>query len=391
MSYRADPDLLLEIQKYGAANIEACFNCGNCTAICPLSTEDETFPRRVIRLAQLGVWKELLGSKELWTCYYCGECTTTCPREADPGEFMAAARRYAIASYDRLGLAKVLYTSPVLSVIFLVLLAALTALFMYTSHGSMPTDSLRLFEFIPAHVIHDLGIAGFVFVALAGILGAVNMAIQIGRANGLSRDGVRLNWLGALWETIGVEVLGQTRYRQECETEEERPSWYLQKWFIHASVMWGFLGLFAATGLDWILDIVGVKATGTWVPIWYPVRLLGTVAGLFLLYGASVAIVKRLRKADEPSTHSFLSDWLFLVLLWISTVSGFALEIAIYLPQAPVWGYWMLLFHVAVVADLLLLAPFTKFAHAFYRTVALYVQALKPVPVAGLAGAVSTD
>jgi hypothetical protein len=29
---------------------------------------------------------------------------------------------------------------------------------------------------------------------------------------------------------------------------------------------------------------------------------------------------------------------------------------------------------------LLVLLPFTKFAHVFYRTVALYVHALKPVP-----------
>lgn len=391
MSYRADPQLLLELKKYGDVNIESCFNCGNCTAICPLSTEDENFPRRVIRFAQLGIREKLLGSKELWMCYYCGECTATCPRQADPGEFMAAARRYAIASYDRLGLAKVLYTSPILSLIFLVLLAAFLALFMYTSHGPMPADSLRLFEFIPAETIHNLGLAVIMIVALAGIVGAVNMAIQIGRANGLPRDGVRLNWLGALWEAIGVEVLGQTRYRQECETAEERPPWYLQKWFIHASTMWGFLGLLAATALDYGLDIIGVKPTGTWVPIWYPVRLLGTIAGLFLVYGTSVALVKRLRRTDEASTHSVLSDWVFLILLWLSGVSGFTLEVSIYLPHAPVWGYWMLLFHVAIAMELILLAPFTKFAHAFYRTVALYVHALKPVRVAALAEAASAD
>ena len=44
MSQRADPNLLREIQSYGAPDITACFNCGNCTAICPLSGDGATLP-----------------------------------------------------------------------------------------------------------------------------------------------------------------------------------------------------------------------------------------------------------------------------------------------------------------------------------------------------------
>ena len=64
----------------------------------------------MIRYAQVGMRTELLSSKELWTCDHCGLCSDSCPTEADPGEFMAAARRYAIASYDPTGLAQILYT-----------------------------------------------------------------------------------------------------------------------------------------------------------------------------------------------------------------------------------------------------------------------------------------
>ena len=76
-------------------------------------------------------------------------------------------------------------------------------------------------------------------------------------------------------------------------------AWYRRRWFIHAMVLWGFLGLLAATGLDYGLELLGIKATGTPVPIWYPVRLLGTVAGVMLVYGTTVMIVDRLR-AVEP-------------------------------------------------------------------------------------------
>jgi len=53
MSYRADPDFLSELKKYGLVNIESCFNCGNCSAVCPLSTGEENFPHRMIRYASL--------------------------------------------------------------------------------------------------------------------------------------------------------------------------------------------------------------------------------------------------------------------------------------------------------------------------------------------------
>jgi ferredoxin len=390
MTQRADPHFLLELQKYGSVAVESCFNCGNCTAVCPLSSEGDNFPRRMIRYAQLGLRDRLLSSRELWMCYFCGECSETCPRQAEPGEFMATLRRYAIAGYDRLGLAKMLATSPALSILFMLALGAVLAGFMATAHGPMPSDALRLFEFIPAGVIHNLGLAVILVVLLAGLSGAATMIVQIGKANRVPA-GTRLNWPVALWETAGVEVLSQRRYRQDCAAASAQPAWYLQKWFIHASTMWGFLGLLAATALDYALELLGVKPTGTWVPIWYPIRLLGTVAGLFLVYGASVAILKRLRQADEASKHSSLSDWALLVLLWLSGVSGFVLEIALYLPQAPAWGYWMLLFHVAVAMELVLLAPFTKFAHAFYRTVALYVYALKPLPESVPVGAGSAE
>lgn len=376
MSVRADPNLLLEMKKFGDVNIESCFNCGNCTAVCPLTTDNESFPRRMIRCAQLGLQEPLLSSKELWLCYYCGECTQTCPRQADPGEYMATARRYAIAQYDKTGLAKLLYTAPGFSICFLTLLALLFGWFMYTTHGPMAGDLLDPIDFITPEAAH---LVIFIFlIVLGGLWGSVMMVVQVGKVNRFPK-GVRLNWLGALWEAVGVEALGQKRYRGDCESYTEPQPWYLQKWFVHASIMWGFLGLMAASLIDLVFNITGIKSLGDSVPIWYPVRLLGTIAGLLMLYGTSIALVKRIRKIDESTSHSTLSDWVFLILLWLSGVSGFGLEISLYLPEEPVWSNWISIFHIAVAMELVILAPFTKFAHAFCRTVALYFHVLKPI------------
>jgi ferredoxin/nitrate reductase gamma subunit len=385
VSYRVDPGFLTRLQKYGTANIQSCFNCGNCTAVCPLSSGDDGFPRRMIRYAQLGMKERILGSKELWLCYSCGECTATCPRQADPGEFMAAARRYAIADYDPFGLARLLYTSRVFNILFLIGLSLALGLVIYSFHGAMPRESLRLFEFIPSEVIHDAGVIAGLAVILAACWGVVNMMFQI-RKNRVLPDGFRVDYWSAVMETIG-EVFLQRRYRSDCETYSAPQPWYLQRWFLHASMLWGFMGLFLATALDYLLALAGIKATGTWVPLWYPVRLLGTAAGLLMLYGVTVIIVKRLLKDGVSYLHSTPSDWSLLLLLWLSAATGFALEAAIYLPAPHAWGYWMLLAHLVAVGDLLLLLPFTKFAHVFYRTAALYVHALKPYPQTEPAGA----
>ncbi len=378
MTTLVDTGLMTDLQRYGAADVSACFSCGTCTASCPLVSDDATFPRRMIRYAQVGMRDQLLSSKELWTCYACGECSETCPTQAEPSEFMAAARRYAIANYDRTGLARTMYTRPVIGTLIAVALAALFAMFMYAGHGPQATESLDIFGFIPEELIHDVGIAVMVVVFAAGLLGVATMARAVSRANGVTlrsivgeRAAVRRS-AGAMWSALAVESLGQRRYRADCDADASARPWYLRRWFLHAATMWGFLGLLAATILDYGLALVGIKETGTPVPIWYPVRLLGTLAGIMLVYGTTMLIVQRYRGQERSLRHSTPADWTLLALVWITGVTGFALELALYLPSPPTWGYWVFLFHVAVAMELVILAPFMKLAHAVYRPVALF-------------------
>ncbi len=383
-----DLGLYPEIQRFGATDISACFSCGTCSAICPMSQTDGTFPRRIIRYAQLGMKDALLSSKELWTCYQCGECAESCPTEADPSEFMAATRRYAIASYDKTRLAKAMYTRPAVASVLAVLMALFFAAFFYTSRGPMAGEQLAIWGFIPEGLVHNTGIVVMVLVVLAGLVGVGTMVRDIGRKEGVSvRDavgsGAGLARTGrALWSAIGRESFGQVRFRDECEGDDAAKAvpWFRRRWFVHALVVWGFVGLLAATGLDYGLALVGVKATGTPVPLWYPIRLLGTVAGASLVYGATVLIIDRYRKANRSVTGSTTADWLLLVLLWVTAVTGFTIELALYLPGAPVWGYWLFLVHVSVAMELVLLAPFMKLAHAVYRPVALFFVAFAADP-----------
>jgi ferredoxin len=383
MNTRVDPQLMRELKEYGAIGVEKCINCGNCTAVCSLSSTDDRFPRYMLRLAQLGMQDELLGSKELWLCYNCGVCSDTCPQQAEPANFMAAARCYAITHYAPLKIGYLFCRRPLIGGLIATLMALFFGAFMYTEHETMTTGSLKLFNFIPYELIHTAGLIVMILIGLISLFTIYNMISRIARANNLSlkdlTKGARMNWLRAFWDAAIVQSLAQKRYREECESPENVKAWYLSKWFVHAATMWGFLGLLLVTSLDYLLDILGLKATGTWVPIWYPTRLIGTLSGLLFMYGVSILLFKRWRAVDKAHSFSRPSDWIFLTLLWFSGVTGFIIEIALYLPGAPMWGYWMFIFHVAVSITLLLLLPFTKFAHAIYRIVALYIHALKPV------------
>jgi ferredoxin len=383
MTQRVDPNLLYELKEFGAVGLEKCINCGNCTAICSLSKDDDRFPRHMIRMAQLGMKDELLGSQEIWLCYNCGDCSETCPQQAEPANLMAAARCYAITHYAPLKLGNFFCRKPLVGGFIALLMALFFGLFMYTERETMASDTLKLFGFIPYELIHNAGLVAMILIGLVSLVTIFNMISRIAKVNHLSYqsffNGSQGNCLQAFWEAVIVQSLAQKRYRKECEAPENIQAWYLSKWFVHAATMWGFLGLLTATALDFLLDIIGVKATGTFVPLWYPTRLLGTLSGLLFMYGVTVLLYKRWKAVDKAHSFSRPSDWIFLTLLWLSGVTGFVIEIALYLPGAPQWGYWTFIFHVAVSITLLLLLPFTKFAHSIYRIVALYIHALKPI------------
>ena len=128
MPVRVQPELRNQLIQYGIGDWNACYHCGTCTAICPLSEEGFLFPRKKIRLMQMGLKDQLESSVEPWLCYYCGDCSKTCPRDANPGELMMSLRRYLTSKYDWTGLSKKFYTSEVWELAFILLFAALVVI-----------------------------------------------------------------------------------------------------------------------------------------------------------------------------------------------------------------------------------------------------------------------
>jgi heterodisulfide reductase subunit C len=93
-----DPNLkFLIASEPGGENIKKCFSCGTCTAGCPVREVTEDYnPRRIIRMAILGMKKEVLSSLFIWLCSSCYTCFERCPQDVKIPELMNAIKNIAV-------------------------------------------------------------------------------------------------------------------------------------------------------------------------------------------------------------------------------------------------------------------------------------------------------
>ena len=74
-----------------------CYQCGKCSAGCPVASDADMTPREVLRHLQLGQVDPVLKSNMLWLCAGCGMCLARCPQSVDLPNLMLACRRAAEA------------------------------------------------------------------------------------------------------------------------------------------------------------------------------------------------------------------------------------------------------------------------------------------------------
>src|ERR1035437_475074 len=380
---KVNSDLIKDIKKYGAFDVSKCFNCGNCTAVCPLAKADSPFPRHLIRRAHLGDKQAVLNAKGTWLCYYCGECSKTCPREAKPAAFMAAARRYATAHADVTGITKLLYKFPVLNFLVMSAVAVLFGLFMYAQRLHVRTGEKLIEVFnIPFEYIHWFGI-GVMSVAVVTLLaGMVIITLRAGEIQNIlklykeaKRPGRNVMFAGEFIKTAFMSIMREMfafkRFR-DCDTDKNEIVWYLKPWLVHSAIAWGFVGLFLSTALNFLIKDPAIR-----VALWYPPRFIGILSGVMLLSGTSVVILKRIAAKEINYKDSVFADWWLILTLWFIGLSGFVMTMLVYLPEVDrTTADLLFVIHVAPAMLVVVMIAFTKLAHVFYRMHALFVYEL---------------
>lgn len=84
------------IKEISAQKIMSCYQCGKCTAGCPLADKMDYVPNEMMRLVMLGEIEELLQSNAIWLCTSCFQCGTRCPKGIEVHRVFEALRSLAL-------------------------------------------------------------------------------------------------------------------------------------------------------------------------------------------------------------------------------------------------------------------------------------------------------
>lgn len=357
MAIRVNPNLILEIERYGAEDVQKCYHCGNCSAVCTHADSDFLFPRKSMRQLQMGLERRIEASLEPWLCYYCGQCSAQCPRGAEPGETMMSLRRWLTARYDVTGISGLFYRSWKAELLAIVLVAFATCA-GFLAWGFSAGD-IRAYDgptaFLPSATVHvfDWVLA----IVLAGILG-INAARMWWFTTGSGarvRPGL-LSYLRKL-HLLPFHFITQKRYAL-CESK--RP------WAAHLVMVLSYLTML-------VLIMFFLHAMQSGPQIRWPAHAFGYLASAGLLGTLSLALWSRVKRNGPQFKHSHESDWIFLILLLIVTATGVAQHV-LHRAGPPLAANVAYVVHLSFVVPMLVLeVPFSKWAHMAYRPLAVWL------------------
>ena len=373
MTTRIDSGLRKDLGLFGLRDAAKCYDCGTCSAVCPLSEDGNVFPRKIVRYVQMGLEDKILKSADPWLCYYCGDCSDRCPRGADPGEAMMVARRYLTSRYDWTGFSRRFYISETFEIVSVAVVALLTglAMFLLAQEFNLETTSINAAWPVLGVEIFDLVLLfGLSALLLSNVVRCVKF--QMGDQLGKIPIGTYL----AEAKSLIVHFLTQKQF-SKCSDRK--------LWVVHLLIMGGYVAIFT---LVVVFLAGGIKALGLYnenlafqrdviYPLLHPIKLIGYIATAAILAGVGYALIGRMKKSSAPYKHSHASDWMFLVLLLLVTLTGIVMHIGRQFDW-PAFTYGMYIFHMMVTVPMLVLeVPFAKWSHLAYRPVTIFLVKVK--------------
>jgi ferredoxin len=366
MAIRVNPAFIDDLDRFGAEDVQMCYQCGDCSTVCPHADEVYKFPRKSMRLLQMGLEQKLETTLEPWLCYYCGQCSEQCPREADPGETMMSLRRWLISRYDLTGIAYRFFKSRLTEVLAIVIVAILTGTFLliYGFTGG----NINIYDgagaFLPSTFIHkfDLTVGTILLFFL------LTNAAHMWYLTMVKGTPFTVPWWLYLKEIYQLpwHFLTQKRY-SECEKKREHP--IFMPWLLHLGLMLGYVTML-------ILVMVFIEKLQAGPAINWSVHIFGYLASIGLLAGTVYFIRNRVKKNYVQYKKSHGTDWVFVILLFLIVITGIAQHI---LHRTGFYESANIIYviHLMVVVPWLLRMPFSKWAHLIYRPLAMYFAAIR--------------
>jgi len=347
-----DQEFIREVTANSGGDLKKCFQCATCSSVCSLSTDSRPFPRKQILEAQWGMKSQLIGDPAIWLCHDCADCTARCPRGARPSAVvdairMAVIKRLAFPRFmgSMIGRVENGAFMFMLSALLLLTIAILPAM------GSVSRPIVYA-EMFPKIRLEPLFFAVSAFVVLALAMGAARFIKEL-RAAGAN---------GAILPVLFPVLLEIIRHRRfaSCGTGQSR------RWG-HLLVLSGFLGLAVMGTAVGIGSMFGLLDTP--LPWLFPLKIFANLCALVLVTGIAILIWNRVTNREKRIGSSYC-DWYFLALLGSVGLTGILSE-TLRLSQSLDWMFFIYYFHLSLVLTLFLCAPYSKFVHFLYRTIAM--------------------
>jgi quinone-modifying oxidoreductase subunit QmoC len=359
-----DMDFIREVKAQGGDSLKKCFQCASCSVVCNLSPKDRPFPRKEMIWSQWGLKEWLVRDPDVWLCHQCGDCSKYCPRGAKPGDVLAALRHMAILNHAFPRFVARMVGNPKFLPVLLAIPALLLLILMYAA-GTLriPEGEIIYRKFIPQWPVIDLLFPlTAIWAIICSAIGIRSLWAQFQKANpgekvlGKTRFAGFL--FGRLLPTIWM-ILKHVKFR-ECVVNRAR-------YLAHFNILWGFILLFLTT----TCVAAGVYIFGQQTPysLGNPIKWMGNIGAIILIVGSLLAIAHRLSPDEEVGKATYF-DWLFLLVVLSTGISGFLTEI-LRLANIPQVAYPVYFLHLVFVWFLFAYLPFSKFAHILYRTTAL--------------------
>ncbi|MCS7144664.1 MAG: 4Fe-4S dicluster domain-containing protein [Archaeoglobaceae archaeon] len=354
-----NPEVNREVFNLGGKSLLECYQCGSCTAVCPLSEELDVSFRRAIRYTQLGVEDKILGDISPWSCNLHGDCTDSCPRGASPSEILASIRRYQSIKYDWTGITKwwnySSFASKFLAYLAIFGLSLLLyfglywqSILEYASTGKLVVLSKLL---IPVAVVF---VISFAILASNGYRAYKFMSRDKKKEVGLMES---LKLISRFFLKLETEAMGVPHKRDRI--------------LEHVLILVG-IGLFILLGIIYLI-----------YPKFFDYEIISRAliytASLTLLIGVSSPLTKRLLSSEKTHwyykrfTHSV--DWMSLITLFPIALMALLVFI-LYDLSMVLYAYIAFALLLSFLIPFLLLEfAFGKHTHWLYKVIAYYVGA----------------
>ncbi len=366
MAIRVNPKFIEDLDSFGAEDVQLCYQCGDCTTICSHADDVYKFPRKSMRLLQMGLSQKIETTLEPWLCYYCGQCSTQCPREADPGETMMSLRRWLISRYDFTGIARQFFKSMLVEVLSVIGIALLTGIFLLYYGFSL--GSIHIYDgegaFLPSPFIHKFDLTIGAILAIFLVINAIRMWYLV-MIKGTQFTVPWWLYLEELYQ-LPWHFFTQKRY-SECEIKSKHT--FYMPWFIHLGLMLGYVTML-------VLVMIYIEQLQSGPAIKWSVHIFGYLATIGLLAGTIYFIRNRFKKNYVQYKKSHGTDWVFVILLFIIVLTGIVQHV-FHRTGLNELANFTYVIHLMVVVPWLLRMPFSKWAHLVYRPLAMYFGSIR--------------